>query len=64
MLVSVTHQAHDGSDKPHIHLFDTVNDMDIRSPFYSVDEMMDFLYNNNLFNVHHMQGFGKGVPLY
>ncbi len=63
MLIAMNHQSHYKGDKPHIHLYDSEDEMDLRSPFYSMKEYRDFLCSNKLFRVHHMLGFGKGVSI-
>ena len=42
----------DTNDKPHVHVWDTEAEMDVRSPFYSKQELRDWVYKTGTFNIH------------
>ena len=42
----------DNKDKPHVHVWDTEAEMDVRSPFYSKQELRDWVYKAGTFNIH------------
>lgn len=41
----------DNNDKPHVHIWDTVAELDVHSPFYSKDALRRWIYQTGNFNV-------------
>ena len=42
----------DSNDKPHVHVWDTEGETDVRSPFYSKAELRNWIHKTETFNIH------------
>ena len=51
MLQAFFH-IHDSNDKPHIHVWDTDGELDVCPPMYSKQEIREWVYRTETFNVH------------
>lgn len=51
----------DSSDKPHVHVWDTEAEMDVRSPFYSKQELRDWIDRTGTYDIYMCNM--KGLPV-
>lgn len=51
----------DNTDKPHVHVWDMEAEMDVRSPFYSKQELRDWIDATGTYSIHMCNM--RGLPI-